>query len=179
MRPLRTLTTALLIAGLAVGGCARSQPNDTATNASGPAVVTATPATIAPAPADTTPQPVVLADGRHPVLLKSVDPNRRTIRFDLIQLYFGEEARREELRDHDTRYPAPNDVYLRNVNPRLRTLPVRAGAPISILDNDFAATDGYVSLAKLAAVLPRQSSMPFWITVRNGQVVKLSEQYIP
>jgi hypothetical protein len=56
---------------------------------------------------------------------------------------------------------------------------VRPGATISVLDNNFDATDGYVSLAKLAAVLPRQSSMPFWITVRHGQVAKIVEQYIP
>jgi hypothetical protein len=165
---------------LAVAGCARSQPDQSASPPSQEPAVTA-PSTAAPAPAVTTPtrQPVMLADGRHPVLLKAVDPANRLITFDLIQLYFGEEARREELKDHDTQYPAPNDVYLRNVNPRLRSLPVRAGATISVLDNDFAATDGSVSLTKLAAVLPRQNSMPFWITVRHGQVVKIVEQYIP
>ena len=36
-----------------------------------------------------------------------------------------------------------------------------------------------VSLAKLAAVMPRQGVMPFWITVRHGQVVRIAEQYIP
>ena len=181
MCPIRTIATTLLIAGLAVAGCARSQPDQSASPPSQEPAVTAPPIPTASAPADTTPtrQPVVLADGRHPVFLKTVDPAGRSITFDLIQLYFGEEARREELKDHDTQYPAPNDVYLRNVNPRLRTLPVQAGATISVLDNNLDATDGYVSLAKLAAVLPRQSSMPFWITVRHGQVVKIVEQYIP
>ena len=180
MRPIRTLATALLVASLAVAGCGRSQPDQSASPPSQEPAVTAPPATKAPAPVgDTTKPPVVLVDGRHPVFLKAVDPAVRLITFDLIQLYFGEEARREELKDHDTQYPAPNDVYLRNVNPRLRTLPVPAGATISVLDNDFAATDGSVSLTKLAAVLPRQNSMPFWITVRHGQVVKIVEQYIP
>ena len=131
------------------------------------------------APTTPTRQPVVLVDGRHPVFLKTVDPAARLITFDLIQLYFGEEAKREELKDHDTTYPAPNEVYLRNINPRLRTLPVRTSATISVLDNNFDATDGYASLANLAAVLPRQGVMPFWITVRHGQVVRIAEQYIP
>jgi len=181
MRPIRSIATALLIASLAVTGCGRSQPDETAPPADQPPAVTAAPAPKAPAPVPTTPtrQPVVLVDGRHPVFLKAVDPAGRSITFDLIQLYFGEEARREELKDHDTQYPAPNDVYLRNVNPRLRTLPVRAGATITVLDADYAATDAPVSLATLAAVLPRQGSMPFWITVRHDQVVKISEQYIP
>ena len=179
MRPIRSLATVLLVAGMAVAGCARGQPDQSTPPPRQEPAVTAPPA--APAPADTTPtrQPVVLVDGRHPVFLKSVDPAAGSVTFDLIQLYFGEDAIREELKDHDTQYPAPNDVYLRNVNPRLRTLSVRSGATISVLDNNFDATDGYVSLAKLAAALPRQGTMPFWITVRHGQVVKIVEQYIP
>jgi hypothetical protein len=179
MRPIRTIATALLIAGLAVAGCARSQPDQSASPPSQQPAVTAPPA--APGPADTTPtrQPVVLADGRHPVIIKTVDPAGGSITFDLIQLYFGEEARREELKDHDTQYPAPNDVYTRNVNPRLRTLPVPAGATITVLDNNLAPVKAPVSLATLAAVLPRQGTMPFWITVHHGQVVKIAEQYIP
>jgi hypothetical protein len=179
MRPIRTLATTLLVASLAVTGCGRSQPGETASQPSQPPVVTAPPAV--PPPADPTPtrQPVVLVDGRHPVIIKTVDPAGRSITFDLIQLYFGEEAIREELKDHDTQYPAPNDVYTRNVNPRLRTLPVRASATITVLDNDLAPVKEPVSLATLAAVLPRQSSLPFWITVRHGQVVRIAEQYIP
>jgi hypothetical protein len=180
MRPIRSLATALLVASLAVAGCGRSQPDESASQPSQPPVATAPPATRAPAPGGTTKSPpVVLVDGRHPVFLKTVDPAGRLITFDLIQLYFGEEARREELKDHDTQYPAPNDVYLRNVNPRLRTLPVPVDATISVLDNNFDATDGYASLANLAAVMPRQGVMPFWITVRHGQVVRIAEQYIP
>ena len=121
----------------------------------------------------------MLVDGRHPVIIKTVDPAGGSITFDLIQLYFGEEARREELKDHDTPYPAPNDVYSRNVNPRLRTLPVLGGATITVLDDDYAPLHEPVSLAKLAAVMPRQGSMPFWITVRDGQVVKIAEQFVP
>jgi hypothetical protein len=181
MRPIRSLATALLVASLAVAGCGRSQPDESASQPSQQPAVTAPPATKAPAPVgdDTTKQPVVLVDGRHPVFLKIVDPAGRLITFDLIQLYFGEEAIREELKDHDTDRPAPNDVYLRNVNSRLRTLPVRAGATITVLDSDLAEVKEPVSLAKLAAVMPRQSSMPFWITVRHGQVVRIAEQYIP
>jgi hypothetical protein len=180
MRPIRTLATTLLIAGLAAAGCGRSQPDQNTSPPTQEPAVTA-PAPKAPGPDGTTPgrQPVVLADGRHPVFLKTVDPAGGSITFDLIQLYFGEEAIREELKDHDTPYPAPNDVYLRNVNPRLRTLPVRAGAAITVLDNNLAPVKEPVSLATLADVLPRQGSMPFWVTVRHGQVVRIAEQYIP
>jgi hypothetical protein len=180
MRPIRTLATTLLIAGLAAAGCGRSQPDQNTSPPTQEPAVTA-PAPKAPGPDGTTPgrQPVVLADGRHPVFLKTVDPAGGSITFDVIQLYFGDEARREELKDHDTPYPAPNDVYSRNVNPRLRTLPVLAGATITVLDDDYAPLHEPVSLVKLAAVMPRQGSMPFWITVRDGQVVKIAEQFVP
>jgi hypothetical protein len=48
-----------------------------------------------------------------------------------------------------------------------------------VLDSDLAEVKEPVSLANLAAIMPRQSSMPFWITVRHGQVVRIAEQYIP
>ena len=106
MRPIRSLATALLVASLAVTGCGRSQPDESASQPSQPPAATAPPATKAPAPGGTTKSPpVVLVDGRHPVFLKTVDPAGRLITFDLIQLYFGEEAKREELKDHDTHIP--------------------------------------------------------------------------
>lgn len=130
------------------------------------------------------PEAVVLADGRHPVYLKTIDLSRRTITFDLIQLYWGDEATREAAKDHQES-PPPNDYYIRNVNPRLRTLPARAEATITV--NTLAA--GYTGSAtrNVAVGLPRLQQLlhlagyspPFWITVRHDQVVKIAEQYLP
>ena len=194
MRPTRSIATALLVASVAVAGCSRSQPDQRDTTANQPPAVTApstrTPATGAPAvtapPATKAPsrtESVVLADGRHPVFLKTVDPGRRTITFDLIQLYFGDEAKREQLKDEDTQYPAPNGHYIRNVNPRLRTLPVRADATITVITlawqgPNYSDRNVSVSLTKLATYMPTRG-VPFWITVRHGQVVKIAEQFIP
>jgi hypothetical protein len=190
MRPIRPIATALLVAGVAVAGCARGQPDQSATPTSVPPGATALPA--AKAPATTAPatagrtaeaEPVVLGDGRHPVIIKTVDPDRRRIIVDLIQLYFGEDAANEAAKDHQES-PPPNDVYSRNVNPRLRTLPVRSDATITC----NTLTAGYtgsatknlqVPLDRLAIVLPRGGAGPFWITVRHDQVVKIAEQYMP
>jgi hypothetical protein len=151
MRPVRSIATAPLVVSVAVAGCARSQPNqrDTAANqppavtapatsppavtapATSPPAVTAPPATQAPPKAPGRSEPVVLADGRHPIYLKTVDPSRRTITFDLIQMYWGDEATREAAKDHQES-PPPNDYYIRNVNPRLRTLPVRADVTVTV-----------------------------------------------
>ncbi|HZD00717.1 MAG TPA: hypothetical protein VFA46_11185 [Actinomycetes bacterium] len=188
MRPIRSIATALLVAGIAVAGCGRSQPDQSGTAASRPSAastpsVTAPPATRAPAPGDATDSDaVVLADGRHPAYLKTIDPSRRTITFDLIQWYFGDDATREAAKDHQES-PPPNDYYIRNVNPKLRTLPVQSGATITVNTLGAAWTGGAtkdvpVTLAKLAT-LTRGYSPPFWITVRHDQVVKIAEQYVP
>ena len=71
----------------------------------------------------TNPEPAVLADGRHPVLVKTIDPGRATVTFDLIQYFHGDQATIEAAKDHQES-PPPNDSYSRNVNPKLRTLPV-------------------------------------------------------
>lgn len=190
MRPVRAITTALLVASLAVAGCARSQPDQSASPTSQPSV-TAPPVAEAPVPGGTPKgNPVVLVDGHHTVYLKAVDTGRRTIRFDLIQFYGGDDAFREAAKDHpeasldELRKWVPNDFYIRNVNPRLRTLSVRSDAAVTVITlawNEGPA-DGQrvipVSLAKLAAYMPA-GERPFSITVRHGQVVKLAEVFVP
>ena len=192
MRPIRSIATALLIASVAVTGCGRSQPDQAPPPADQPPAVTAAPAPKAPAPTGgpITRQPVVLVDGRHMVYLKTVDPNRRTIRFDLIQFYGGDEALREAAKDHPEASPdevwqwVPNDFYIRNVNPKLRTLPVPADAAITVITLAWGEgpADSQrivpVSLTRLAAYMPA-GERPFSITVRHGQVVKLAEVFVP
>jgi hypothetical protein len=125
----------------------------------------------------------VLADGRHPVYLKTVDADRRTITFDLIQFFTGEAATKAAAEDNKESPPA-NDYYIRNVNPRLRTLPVAADAPITV--NVLAAQttgsstkDVSVTLEKLASYFPNSGTPPFWITVAQGQVTRIAQQYLP
>jgi hypothetical protein len=202
MRPIRSIATAFLIAGVAVAGCGGNQPDQRSAPAakppivSAPLAVTTPPATKAPAtktPAITPPpassrhstsKAAALADGRHPVYIRTVDPDSRKITFDLIQFYFGDDATREAAKDHKES-PPPNDYYIRNINPALRTLPVRADATVTV--NTLAA--GYtgsaiknvgVSLDRLEVMLDfRGYSPPFWITVRSDQVIKVAEQYLP
>ncbi len=183
MRPVRSIATVLLVAGVAVAGCGRSQPDRRDTAASQPPGVSAPATSQVPATSNrANSEPAVLADGRHPVYLKKVDPNRRTITFDLIQWFTGDDATREAAKDHQES-PPPNDYYIRNVNPKLRTLPVRSSATITV--NTLAAEqtgsatkDVPVTMAELAKLLPADSS-PFWITVRDDQVVAIAQQYIP
>jgi hypothetical protein len=156
---------------LAVAGCAGR--STTTSPPAAPPASTAAPAATAP----TTSEPAVLADGRHPVLVKKVDSGGRTVTFDLIQFFQGEQAAIEAAKDHQES-PPPNDLYIRNVNPRLRTLPVRADAPITVNGLLATQTDTPVTLAKLANLTSRYSPV-FRITVQDDQVVKIAEVWMP
>jgi hypothetical protein len=176
----RRLGAALLILLMiaAVGACGGSEEPG---GAAGATATSAAPVSTAAGPA--TSESVVLADGRHPVYLKTVDPDRRTITFDLIQFFTGEAATKAAAEDGEES-PPPNDYYIRNVNSRLRTLPVRSDTPITV--NVLAAQstgsstkDVSVTLAKLASYFPNSGTAPFWITVEQGQVTKVAQQFLP
>jgi hypothetical protein len=171
-------TLLILLMVVAVGGCGGSgEPG----GAEGTPVTMAAPASTAATP--TTSEPVVLADGRHPVYLKAVDPDRPTITFDLIQFFTGEAANKAAAEDGEES-PPPNDYYIRNVNSRLRTVPVRSDAPITV--NVLAAQstgsstkDVSVTIDELAGYFPNSGTAPFWITVEQGQVTKIAQQFLP
>jgi hypothetical protein len=112
-----------------------------------------------------------------------VDPQRRTITFDLIQFYTGAEAVKAATEDKQES-PPPNDYYIRNTNPRLRTLPVQSNAPITVNvlaadQTGSSAKNVSVTLAKLSSWFPNPGTPTFWITVRNGEVTKIAQQYLP
>jgi hypothetical protein len=176
MRPARIIAATVVAgAAFAVAGCADRSTGRPA--AAPPASTTGPAATATTSAAPTSSEPAVLADGRHPVLLKRVDSGGRTVTFDLIQFYQGEQATIEAAKDRQES-PPPNDVYIRNVNSRLRTLPVAADATITVNGLLATQTDTPVTLAKLAS-LTRSYSPVFRITVRNGQVVKIAEVWLP
>jgi hypothetical protein len=173
----------VLLLAAVMAGCSS---DDKATGGGGATATTsaASPASTVPVTTRaTTSEPVVLADGRHPVWITTVDVQGRRITFDLIQFLTGEAAIKAAAEDHQES-PPPNDYYIRNVNPRLRTLPVRSGAPITV--NNLAYQESgnstrnvTVTLAKLASLMPKQGSPPIWITVQSGQVTKIAEQFVP
>jgi hypothetical protein len=175
-RPLhRTAALLVLLVTAALGGCGGSEEPGGAT------ATTAAPASSAATP--TTSEPVELADGRHPVYVKTVDPAQQTLTFDLIQFFTGDAATKAAAEDNEES-PPPNDYYIRNVNPRLRTLPVAADAPITV--NVLAAQSTgsstknvSVTLAELAGYFPNSGTPPFWITVDQGQVTKMAQQFLP
>jgi hypothetical protein len=176
-----------LLASLAIAGCAASgsggpPPASTLATASSDTSATADTATTA-SPEPSTTAAVVLADGRHPAYLKSIDLASRTVVVDVIQFFTGAEAAKAAAEDGQES-PPPNDYYIRNTSKRLRTLPVAASARITVnvLSSDEtgdATRDLPVDLAKLASYFPTQISALFWVTVQHDQVESLQEQFLP
>jgi len=85
--------------------------------------------------------------------------------------------------DHAPEVPPPNDYWIRNANPRLRTLSVVAGARITVnvhgaAESGSATKDIPKTLAQLAA-LDHLDNGVFWLTITDGQVSRIAEQYLP
>lgn len=160
-----------------------TQAPTTAAPATEEPATTAEPAT---APSATDP---VLADGRHPVYLTGLDVAAGTVEFDLIQFLGGAEAEEAYHRDDPDAPPGPppNDYYIVNENPRLRVLPVAEGAPITVLDWTAGFEPRTIGFADLPAALAddlypddgRLWPTPFWLTVEDGTVTEMEEQFIP
>ena len=142
---------------------------------------TAAPATTAAPTTGQQAEPAQLADGRHPVIVKQVSVGGRTVTFDLIQWFEGDAAAKAAAEDGQES-PPPNDYYTRNVNPRLRTLPVTSGARITLTRQTVGQSGGNAAEpvpADLATVAASGVGHTFWATVQGGQIQALEEQYVP
>jgi hypothetical protein len=141
------------------------------------------PASSAPAPAASP----VLADGRHAAYLTRLDVGKKTLSFDKIDFLTGDAAKKAYLKQNpgETDGP-PNDYLIVNDNRLLRTLPVADAATIAIVDTSsgslsskkttLAALPGYFASEKGGKYLWHD---PFWLTVKNGQIRKIEEQFLP
>lgn len=151
------------------------------------------PATPSPSPAATpaagpTRSPVVevidLADGRHPAYVVELSVAEREITVDVIQFLTGQEAVEAYQADNpaDPEGP-PNDYYILNENPMLRTGPLTADAQVRLvkLEQDADADLDDATLEELDEFLDSEGSptVPFWITVSSGEITRVEEQYIP
>jgi hypothetical protein len=131
-----------------------------------------------------------LEDGRHFGYVRSVDVDAHTIEFDLAYFLSGEEANAAYQAAGGTG-PVPNDHFVVNDNPKLRTLPLAPDVRLRLLDwNRCCETffDGDLSLfaqaiAQQADVtdgdLVYRGQSQWWITVENGVVTEIEEQYSP
>lgn len=144
------------------------------------------PAPTSPPPAQ--PSGAVIEDGRHPVYLTGIDVGARTMEFDLIQFLTGDEAVAAWDAAHsDAPGGPPNDYLIVNDNPKLRELPVAGDVTVTVLDWD----GGFLPMSIAFEDLPHQLAgdvapddaflwpNPFWLTVDDGAITAVEEQYTP
>ena len=172
-----TVLAAGLAAGLAACGSDDSPSEDGTAQPTASTAAPAQPTTTAASTGQPS-EAAQLDNGRHPVLVKRVTMAGRTVTVDLVQWFTGEAAAKAAAED-GKESPPPNDYYIRNVNPRLRTLPLATNARLT-LTAQTAGQGGsdpvQVDLARLAA---SGRNHLFWATVQGGRIQRLEEQYLP
>jgi hypothetical protein len=192
-RAILTITVGVLALALVASGCARRTSTAARAGGSGsPSISTPSPEqptpskeprTPSPKPdpsptVEPTPDPYALADGVYPTLLRRVDVSGYTITVDVVQLFRGQDAVRAAREDgmswKDSRYL---DIYLRNENPLLRTLPLSHDASIVFVGGcEFPSTHvGLVKLSKATAILTK--AYYYDVAVRSGFVTRVDQHY--
>jgi hypothetical protein len=131
-----------------------------------------------------------LEDGRHFGYIRTVDRDARTIEFDLASFLSGKEAN-DAYHAVGGTGPVPNDHFVVNDNPMLRTLTLAPDVRLRLLDwNHCCETffDGDLSLFSQAIAersdvtdgdLIYRGQSSWWITVKDGVVTEILEQYSP
>jgi hypothetical protein len=124
------------------------------------------------------PRPV-LADGRYDSYIRTVDSRRNRLVVDLVQVFDGQAARDAAIADGMARDKAQYlGVYVRNQNPRLRTLPLAGDLRLDLRGGDCEAPLNH-QLTKLAADARAMSGSThtyyFTLTVRAGAVHQVQE----
>jgi hypothetical protein len=191
------VATAAVVTGvMAVSGCARLTGNHRQTAASAPAsaagdtgstgdtgggAAPGNPPSASPTPA--TGAPGVLPDGRSASYLKTIDLSKHTVTFDLIQLLFGDDATKEWVKKHPDEPDGPPEGYLLvNDNKKLRTIALAADVTVKVIDlnSNNPSVARPIPLADLPHHLAgeRNAPLPYWLTVENGQVTIVQEEYL-
>jgi hypothetical protein len=183
MRPARIITAVAFAAAVAVTGCAA---HTTTADPSVTPVVDA-PAPPAPSPA---PKPIpapkppvdrvsVLADGHYDTYIRQVNTRGDYLVVDLVQVFEGQAAIDAAIADGMSRDQAQvMYTYVRNQNPRLRTLPLAGDLRVDLLPGDCIESLDHqlAKLVKDARVM--NGSRPayyFTLTVDGGAVHHIVE----
>ncbi|BAU29571.1 hypothetical protein DFP93_1344 [Aneurinibacillus soli] len=116
------------------------------------------------------------------------------ITVDYVDFLRGEAAARAmreagECDDQDGDCYPPDDYYIRNVNPKLRTFPLNKNVPIYVQKLHFtydAPVDTYKKYTPASFKALSTSSknyivtdVPYWLTLKGDTITKIEEQFIP
>jgi hypothetical protein len=181
------LVLAIIATVAAVGGGSSS-----ATQPREPLALVASPATIASqSPSDhvaskpakkakeSKPAAPVLADGTYPTYVTKVDVDGATITVDVIQVFQDEAAVKAALEDGVQDVVAEGlYIYVRNENPRLRTLPVASDVHIEFLGTCESPGDRDAALTELAKKAKDDFFNLYYydITVMHGAIQQIIQR---
>jgi hypothetical protein len=186
MRPVRIITAVVFAAAIAVTGCAA---HSTAVNPSVTPVADA-PAPPAPSPAPKpiplqVPAPVpapkapVLADGHYDSYIRTVDTRNQRLVVDLVQVFQGQAAIDAAIADGLPRDQAQVlYVWVRNQNPRLRTLAIAKDMGLDLLPGDCIESRNHQFAKLIKDSRTMSNSRPayyFTLTVAGGAVHHIQE----
>jgi hypothetical protein len=128
--------------------------------------------------ADTAKGAAVLANGVHHALIRKVDVANGRLTVDVVQAFFDGEAVKAAIADGESREEAQYlPVWLRNENPRLRTLPVAAAFKADLVQACDEPPSRRAALEQLATNA-RTGVYFYSMTVRDGVVLSVKERQI-
>jgi hypothetical protein len=131
-----------------------------------------------PAGVDTAGNAAVLPDGVHHALIRKVDGAGGRVTVDVVQRFVDDDAAKAAVEDGRSPQEAEwTMVWLRNQNPRLRTLPLAADLRVDFFETCDEEPDRRAVLRRLAANA-RLGQYFYSLTVRDGSVHALVERQI-
>jgi hypothetical protein len=151
----------------------------------------ATPSeTGSPSPASTVEPSGALPDGRYFVQLTDIQGGEEgplLLQYDLAYFLTGEDAN-QAAADRGLETPVPNDFFIVNDNPKLRLTPLEgvysvkyipagsgSSTPVRAHQAQFLEWMGETNPTDFS---PKDTSL-WWITIDNGSVTTIQQQYIP
>jgi hypothetical protein len=171
-----------------------TSPPATDTSSTSPAASTVAPTTVpttAPQQCATRSSPAGYDAhaGKYAVHLKKIDAVARTVDFDPIQFLVGDKAIAAYRRDNPGATDGPpNDYYIVNANPRVYQAWVAGNVVVwDTRSQDGGGTDLKAeTLAGLVRYLAAHKTNngflaynPYWLTLTNGEVTTICEQWVP
>ena len=119
----------------------------------------------------------VLPDGTHTAYITKVDQVNDRIVVDVVQVFQGDQAVTEAIADGKPRSEAQYlTTWVRNVNPRLRTLPLASGVVVKLWDSCEGNASGHNQLTTLSANARDQHTYYYDLTVSHGKVQRIQER---
>jgi hypothetical protein len=121
--------------------------------------------------------PAALEDGTHTAYITKVDQVNHRIVVDVVQVFEGDQAVKEAIADGRSRSEAQYlTTWVRNENPRLRTLPMASGMVVKLWDACEENGSGHNLLTMLSANASHKGTYYYALTVSHGKVTQIQER---